>query len=105
MEEMQQMMERRQKNLSDGSVRRGPSIAMPGSILDQARLHEWTHTVDILIEDADKQIAQAMDQSDALVKDMALLSVDDDVRSLLVCVGVLLTHSGLIWRRSRATAC
>ncbi|CCA70681.1 hypothetical protein PIIN_04615 [Serendipita indica DSM 11827] len=78
MEEMQQMIERRAKNLSDGSLRRGPSIAMPASAMDPARLQQWAKTIETLIEDADKQIAQAIDQSDALVKDMALLTVEDD---------------------------
>jgi hypothetical protein len=65
------------------SLKRGPSIAgthsATNSSFDSARLEAWTKNVESLVEDADKQLAQALDQSEALVKDMSSLIIDDDV--------------------------
>ncbi|KIM25909.1 hypothetical protein M408DRAFT_330906 [Serendipita vermifera MAFF 305830] len=78
MAEMRQMIERR--GPAGSGLHRSPSIAVPSasSPLNANRLEQWTRTMESLVEDADKQIAQAIDQSEALVKDMALLSVRDD---------------------------
>lgn len=79
MEEMRQMIERRER--SNSAVQRAPSITVPvpTSVLDSNRLEEWTKLVESLLEDADKQIAQAIDQNEALVQNMASLAVDDEV--------------------------
>jgi hypothetical protein len=83
MEEMRQMIERRGGAFGEGSLglQRSPGIiAAPiTSAFDANRLEQWTKTVESLAEDADKQIAQAIDQSEALVKDMTLLAVHDEV--------------------------
>jgi GAF domain-containing protein len=83
MEEMRQMIERRGGAFADNTLglQRSPSMgpAPISSAFDANRLEQWTKTVESLVEDADKQIAQAIDQSEALVKDMTLLAVHDDV--------------------------
>ena len=82
MEEMRQMIERRGAGgFGESTLHRSPSIvATPvASGLDPARLEQWTKTMESLVEDADQQIAQAIDQSEALVKDMTLLAVHDEV--------------------------
>ncbi|KAG8867078.1 hypothetical protein FRC20_006780 [Serendipita sp. 405] len=78
MEEMRQMIERRGAH-GDPSHRRSPSSTGDAtSALDPSRLEQWTRTVESLVDDADKQIAQAIDQSEGLVKDIALLAVKDN---------------------------
>jgi hypothetical protein len=89
MEEMRQMIERRGGAFGEGGLglQRSPSImtAPITSALDANRLQQWTKTVESLVEDADKQIAQAIDQSEALVKDMTLLAVHDEVGDVHSC--------------------
>jgi hypothetical protein len=89
MEEMRQMIERRGGAFGEGSLglQRSPSIMTSPitSAFDANRLQQWTKTVESLVEDADKQIAQAIDQSEALVKDMTLLAVHDEVGDVHSC--------------------
>jgi len=87
MEELRQMIERRNGSVGEGGLQRTSSITLAnaGSAFDTNRLQQWTKTVESLVEDADKQIAQAIDQSEALVKDMALLAVRNDVRNISFC--------------------
>jgi hypothetical protein len=80
MEEMRKMIERR-GGATTTMMPKSPSITVPvpTAILDSNRLEEWTKLVETLLEEADKQIAQAIDQNEALVQDMASLAVDDEV--------------------------
>jgi hypothetical protein len=80
MEEMRQMIEQRGGAVTT-VMPKSPSITVPvpTAILDSNRLEEWTKLVENLLEEADKQIAQAIDQNEALVQDMASLAVDDEV--------------------------
>lgn len=76
------MIERRGTGaFGETTLHRSPSIAAapPASPLNPTRLEQWARTMEGLVEDADRQIAQAIDQSEALVKDMTLLAVHDDV--------------------------
>jgi hypothetical protein len=80
MEEMRKMIERR-GGATTTVMPKAPSInvPVPTAIRDSNRLEEWTKLVENLLEEADKQIAQAIDQNEALVQDMASLAVDDEV--------------------------
>lgn len=80
MEEMRQMIMRRSV---DSPARFLPPISTSSpsvsSTFDMLRLEKWTKAIENLTEDADRQIALAMDQNETLCKEMASLAIDQEV--------------------------
>jgi hypothetical protein len=98
MEEMRQLINRRSVDSPGGRYLPplSPINTNGPSAFDISRLERWTNAIEDLVEEADRQIAQAIDQNEALCKDMSSLAIDPEVRRSLSLLSFIFLNRTLV---------